>query len=418
MQSAGSSIRRAAGALACLWIAGAGGAVHAQSVTAVVRIPIAAGSKLTRALQVARCGTSLSSTNAIRLTAVPISEALRCHYGTGAENLGVIAPNSADALLAHYRGSGGVGMGALVRFSLPADLAGTGELVDVYNPTGPFPVDGATVMGGRVEPRESETSTVVFFQESGDVWQPVEGAPRFALQDPFATRIGNEIILGGVEVISTAAGTTYRTVFYRGRDLASLRRFAQGPPGMKDIRLVELDETTAAAAGGRIGVFTRPQGELARTLGAAGDRGSIGFTVIGDLSDLTEQRIREAPLITHDFIASEWGGVNDVTVLEDGTLGVLGHIAKYDGANNRHYYPMAFRFDPVSRARSDFQILAERSELPPGPSKKPDLGDVLFSSRLVRHGDGVATLWMGGGDTVVYSKLIPDPFVRASTIEP
>ena len=46
----------------------------------------------------------------------------------------------------------------------------------------------------------------------------------------------------------------WRTRFYRGQH-QNLVPFAQGPDGMKDIRLVELPD-------GDIGVFTRPQGEV------------------------------------------------------------------------------------------------------------------------------------------------------------
>lgn len=80
----------------------------------------------------------------------------------------------------------------------------------------------------------------------------------YNISAPF--HIGDETIFGGVEVypnhtIHDPQGIGYRTVFYHGYDFSSLRKFAEGPDMMKDIRLVQL-------ANGKLGVFTRPQGGL------------------------------------------------------------------------------------------------------------------------------------------------------------
>lgn len=61
------------------------------------------------------------------------------------------------------------------------------------------------------------------------------------------------------------------TQFYRGYRIDSMHHFSSGPAMMKDIRLIELLD-------GRIGVLTRPQGEV-------GGRGQIGFTIIDSLEE-------------------------------------------------------------------------------------------------------------------------------------
>ena len=175
----------------------------------------------------------------------------------------------------------------------------------------------------------------MFFREQGGVWHPRRGDPVFPLQDPFFSRIHGELVVGGVETFPDPAKpgmVNWRTRFYRGRDVRTLEPFASGPDGMKDIRLVELSD-------GRIGVFTRPQGEV-------GGRGIIGYTEIGSLDELTADAILSAKLLTEQFHPDEWGGVNEAHLLANGLIGVLGHIAHYDAQMNKHYYPMVFAYDP------------------------------------------------------------------------
>lgn len=275
------------------------------------------------------------------------------------------------------------------------------ESRDVYNITAPFKGGEELVIAGRVEERDSEESKVVFFIEKDNTWFPDEDAPVFSLQDPFVTWIKGKLVFGGVEIYphpEKDGELGWRTIFYCGDNIYNLQRFAQGPDGMKDIRLVEL-------ADGKIGVFTRPQGKI-------GGRGTIGFTKLESLQDLTKRTIIEARLLNNQFIPEEWGGVNEVHLLENGLLGVLGHIACFDIEGNRHYYPMVFPFNPEIEEAGNIEIIACRNELPNGPAKRPDLVDVLFSGGIQRIGDGKAVLYMGVSDVEAYRVIIPDPFLK------
>jgi len=269
---------------------------------------------------------------------------------------------------------------------------------DVYNIAAPICVGGEWFIPARVEPRETEYSEVMFFRQAGSAWVLAEDIPFLSLQDPFWVRIHGEVILGGVEVFPhpTKQGVLgWRTKFYRGQDLTSLRHFASGPDGMKDIRLAELPT-------GSIAVFTRPQGEI-------GGRGTIGYTEISALDELTSEVILQAELLPQ-FIPEEWGGANEVHVLKDGRLGVLGHIARFDEEGARHYFAMAFEYDPECQHASPMQIIAVREDFPPGDSKRPDLKDVIFPGGLVRQRDGTAWLYAGLSDAEAGRVLIPDPF--------
>lgn len=275
---------------------------------------------------------------------------------------------------------------------------GTGG-ADVYNISSPLPIEGRTIVAGRVEGRETEFSQVWFFERGND-WVPVSDAPRLDLQDPFWTQVGTELVVGGVAVSSDASGhiTGWKTVLFRGRSLSELTRFFEGPPGMKDLRL-------CPTADGRIGVFTRPQG-------VKGGRGKIGFTTVDSLDELTVKVLEEAPLLDQ-FEDDEWGGANQVHLLPDGRLGVLGHIARFSEGTVRHYYPMAFTLDPRTGSFSPMTLLLERSRLREGPAKRPDLVDVLFPGGLVRR-DGKAVLYLGVGDAEAQIAVIDDPFLPAA----
>lgn len=301
---------------------------------------------------------------------------------------------SCETLLDDYRRNGQAPIDAeKIRFG------GTGDR-DVYNISAPFEDDGEKVIAGRVEPRDSEQSEVWFFVERDGVWQPKRGAPIFALQDPFHTRIHGELIVGGVETFphpELEGCLGWRTVLYRGANLAGLKPFFSGPHQMKDLRIVQMKD-------GSIGIFTRPQG-------AKGGRGKIGFASVASLKDLTVDVVNDAPLLEGQFLDEEWGGANEVHLLKNGLLGVLGHIACFDGDGNRHYYPMVFTFDPKTRTYSDIRIIAERSNFLPGPSKRPDLQDVVFSGGLIRHLDGTAELYAGTSDAEAQKIRIRDPFL-------
>lgn len=275
---------------------------------------------------------------------------------------------------------------------------------DVYNISAPFRIGNATIIAGRVEMREAwADSHIIFFEEEKGVWVPANGAPTLRLEDGFATRIGDETIFGGVEVHPNptaidSRAVDYRTVFYRGRDFSSLQKFATGPDKMKDIRLVSL-------ANGRIGAFTRPQG------GHSG-RGKIGYVELQRLEDVNAQNILSARIIENQFASEEWGGANELHPLQDGRIGVIGHIAYQDAQGGLHYYAMSFVYDPKTHCASPIEIIATRKNFPAGDEKTPELADVVFPGGLARHGDGTATLYAGLNDVEAGSITLPDPFAE------
>ncbi|WP_173915415.1 DUF1861 family protein [Halobacillus sp. Marseille-Q1614] len=298
-----------------------------------------------------------------------------------------------QSLLKDYQKQGGVKQAKKLTF------AGVGDR-DVYNITAPFIDEGERVIAGRVEGRDTEYSDVFFFVEQEGHWVPRENTPTFSLQDPFVTTIGGQLVFGGVQVTpdpNDESKLTWKTVFYKGNSIRQLEPLTEGPEGMKDIRLLELQD-------GRIAVFTRPQGEK-------GGRGKIGFTKVNSLSQLTVETIDQAPLIEPHFTGEEWGGANELYLLENGDIGVLGHIAEFDEEGDRHYYPITSRYKIDSNQLTDMKIIATRRDFPEGSAKRPDLADVLFSGGLLFLENGEAELYVGVSDAEAHKAVVPNPFI-------
>ncbi|WP_394173469.1 MTP-1 family protein [Guptibacillus hwajinpoensis] len=272
---------------------------------------------------------------------------------------------------------------------------------DVYNITAPFDDNGEWIIAGRVEARDTEHSEVVFFVEKNNVWTPKEDLRAYQLQDPFLCFIHGQLVFGGVEIFphpENHNALSWRTVFYKGDNLSKMERFTTGPDGMKDIRLIELTN-------GTIGVFTRPQGEK-------GGRGKIGFTAIDNLDELQSEAIANASLIQEHFVEDEWGGANEVHLLANGEIGILGHIARFDHEGSRHYYPITCHYDPTLNRITNMEIIATRDDFPEGPAKRPDLQDVLFSGGLIRKENGQAVLYVGVSDAEAHRVTLTDPFAK------
>ena len=271
---------------------------------------------------------------------------------------------------------------------------------DVYNICAPFEWNGHEVIAGRVEKRDEEFSEIVLFSESGGTWHPVKGVPTFpGLQDPCITKIDGHPVLGGVRYPVTFGEDTgaWQMEFYQLSAHPGTRKILTGPPKMKDIRFVQLPDS-------RIVVLTRPQGER-------GGRGKIGYFVVDSLDGATPEAIEHAPLLDQ-CPPEQWVGANEAHVLHNGKIGVLGHIASFSDDGHRHYYSMAFAIDLETGDSTEPEVIATRSDFPPGVAKRPDLVDVIFSGGIRRLDNGRAKLYAGLSDAEAGYVEIPDPFLQ------
>lgn len=282
-----------------------------------------------------------------------------------------------------------------------------GELT-AYNP--------AYLSGGpiaaRIEPFVNHDSRIAFFDPTNPrKLVQLPDTPILPLEDPFATpaKVGNKTLIGGVNV---DRNLNYQTLIYgftnnidelHEQGGAIVQPIIEGPPGMKGIRPFELPD-------GRVGVFTRPQGKK-------GGRGKIGYFEARSLETITQNQFEEAEIIPGLFRDDEWGGVNEATLLADGRIGVLGHIARFIENPNgpkplKEYYSITFEFDPSNRTFSGLQIIGTATDsLPHVYTKNPDISDeTTYPGGLVPRPDGTVEFWRGICDVAVAKSLISDPF--------
>jgi len=251
----------------------------------------------------------------------------------------------------------------------------------VYNITAPTP---SGFIAGRDESLDKEVdSKVRIYHKDGKRWKVLPGTKEFLGQDPFFSYIHGHLILGNVyiDVDDNDAITGWKTRFHRGNDVYSLdtEPFFEGPLWMKDIRPHELPDSN-------VGVFTRPVNGLY-------NGGMIGYLEVPVLEDLTEENLLCAKIFWGFFNEREWGGVNAVYDLDNGLLGVMGHMARYDegtvidGKKAKVYYPFVAAFDWIH------QRFITRRELAQGKiDDHNEPGDVYASFMLYKRD------WVDQGD--------------------
>ena len=278
---------------------------------------------------------------------------------------------------------------------------------DVYNCSIPFRWEGKEYIYGRVEKREEwARSWVRLFEKTGkDEYTLVKDHMIYQLEDPYIAMIGDELTFGGTHVRKRSGKIdTYYGYFYRGTDLNDLFYFTTGPNEMKDIRLVDLKD-------GRIGVFSRPRNEeIEKKYGSAS---MIGFAVIHDLDELTDEVILNAKPIEGIFDTGEWGGCNQAYLLENGKIGVIGHQSYAEGEGEEKlavYLNVSFEFDPETFEVSNRKVIGTRKCYPEGPAKIPALVDCTFTSGMVVREDGKADLYGGLSDVGEGRIVIDYPF--------
>lgn len=279
------------------------------------------------------------------------------------------------------------------------------------------------ILGVRMEKADDEQdSRIEYFRAAtafSHQWDHIdddEGLRSIKGQDPYITRIGGQLLLDVVEVElcpaedESPAHLVWRTAFYKGSNIRELEFFAYGPPGMKDIRPVELSPN-------KIINFTRPQNEDP----AKGGRGQIGEVITDSIEIIKNPDVlQDAPLINTRFLPEEWGGINYGVVLKDEKVGVIGHIARFDTNNPEYegqvdkpkiYHPFSGVYDPFTRKIANIEILAMADEFRGVNPKKKILKGVAYGTGITEpNEDGDVMLLLGVGDAVTGYKTIKDPF--------
>ena len=331
-------------------------------------------------------------------------------------------------------------------------IEGLGPNEIAYNPSRPFelfaPALGRAVhvMYVRVESKDSaavnrlvtprgtyDPRSVLYVQVDDDRWAPADparlglpdaGVVFEGMEDPFVCTVGTDLVVGGVVIdFSTAeavaepipiahpsrfdyslATTTVTVQLRRGPTLADLEPFAT-ITGMREVRLVELSDSSVFVA-------TRPHG------GPAG-LGTIGFTRIATLDDLTQEAVAAAPLMPWVIATDVKTGPNDLHLVRRSAgrdeVGVLAHAAFRDARCDLHYLAMTFRVTnphdvPGGGAQvSPPRVIACRHDWPPTAVKRTTLEDVIFPTSVHRR-SGEMILQAGVSDAAIGELVVADPF--------
>ncbi|OGL25377.1 hypothetical protein A3A68_00205 [Candidatus Saccharibacteria bacterium RIFCSPLOWO2_01_FULL_48_13] len=292
--------------------------------------------------------------------------------------------------------------------------AKSNDELDVYNITAPFSLGTEHYIAGRTEKHDDGASSQTRFyrhNQDNNTWVQDETMPVLGLEDPFVTRIDNKWVIGGVKARpkdDDSGEKNYITHIYVVENPKSIDPATEptiiGPPGMKDIRVLQLQNSNILVA-------TRPQGKK-------GGLGKMGAAVVGKISELERGVLQDAPIIEGLFSdeEEEWGGANELYELDDGTIGVLGHIARFDSDHNREYYAMTCRLDFEELTVWDEKIIASSDFWPRHKYKRPDLEKVLFPGGMIIK-DRLAELYGGVGDACpAEAQDIPNPFWPALPI--
>lgn len=268
---------------------------------------------------------------------------------------------------------------------------------DVYNLAAPINIGGELILAARVEPRENHDSIVYLFYELDGRWSPHPDWEPIELEDPFFFTIGGKNLMGAVKTFlkDDSAYLGWSTVVYDISDFKRPKEVFRGPSGMKDLRFIEYPDK-------RIGVFTRPQG------GNAG-RGTCGYLETDSLENLKPDDVSNSGLISSPDKDS-WEGINQVFVINDDLVGLLGHISWMEDGHIRHYYAVVSEFSRKTGKKTDWRIIAQRSDFPEGPAKRDDLVDVLFPGGLDLSTGKEAVLYVGLSDTETWKCKISNPF--------
>lgn len=265
------------------------------------------------------------------------------------------------------------------------------------------------IMYARVEPDRScpssshlgKSSVRPYTVDVNDFDKPLKPyleADEIMGEDPALTRINRRLGSGAIETVWLLSCVdaqpcpdqpdkvkTLRTKFFAGSKLDGLEHIADGPEGMKDIRVSQSFGSTA------LHIYGRPQPH--------GSSGNITHRTIAGIEDLTAEAISDAPFIDEDLLpigSGVWGGVNDVISLDPDRNVLIAHRAWRTGKDNtgRHYESVLYGHNMREKSITDLGVLATADMFPTGKikdDKAVDLSDVVFAGGGYNGNLGIIT---------------------------
>jgi len=216
--------------------------------------------------------------------------------------------------------------------------------------------------------------------------EPYYDAPEIVGEDAALTKIKRRLASGTFEIIWLLSCIhvkpsktrpdqveSLHTKFFAGTNLDKLEHIANGPVGMKDIRIAQNPNSIG------LHIYGRPQPEAFS--------GNITYATVSSIDRLNAKAISDAKFIDEDLFpvgSGIWGGANDVICAKGGNNTILAHRAWCTGENGvgRHYESLLLNHDTRNNTIRNLGILATASLFPEGTTKADeavDLHDVVFS---------------------------------------
>jgi len=240
--------------------------------------------------------------------------------------------------------------------------------------------------------------------------KPYYEASEISGEDPALTRINRRLANGAIENIWLLSCVDAQpkpfkpnelrslyTRFYAGKNLENLEHVADGPLGMKDIRIAQGSPDST-----ELHVYGRPRLSEAN--------GNISHVVIPSIEDLDAQAILDAPYIDEEIFPSIkgiWGGVNDAVQVGPDKYVLACHRAWRTGEHSVHYESALFGQDMRKKGVVNLGVLATSGDFPAGKVKNnegKDLHDVVFTGGGYNGGLDYMTFGVGDG-SIGISKL-------------
>lgn len=250
--------------------------------------------------------------------------------------------------------------------------------ITFYNPSSPFKLSDEAgspeYQFFRVEPIGCEDSYAAPYKLENGIYQPVHQLERLRLEDPSVVRIQGKNILIGAEVWPDRTpenphGTNYCNVFYEIiGNFEEYKPIGRGPSRMKGIKLIDLGEDG-------IGVMSRPHIDEKK-------RGVLAFQVINNCDDLNPEKLLNGNIITNQVPDGNWVGVNEMYLLPNGKIGVLGHVAYEDRILGKQYAAMVFQYDWRTHLATPIKVIATADDFPESESKTSAHNGVIYPCSL------------------------------------
>ncbi len=231
------------------------------------------------------------------------------------------------------------------------------------------------IMYARVEPRYDNHLGVtesrpyeIFTDDLSKTPQPYDEAEIKIGEDPALTRVNRLVngkmfgvwLMSCVKVIPSLEKPgeveSIHTEFYEGEKLSRLEKVAEGPTGMKDIRISPVN-----GSGSKIHVYGRPQTQEFS--------GNITHTILNSLDDLCPSSIANANYIDENLLrvgSGIWGGANDIFSEDEIHNLILAHRAWRTGKDGlgRHYEAVFYRHNLLEKTITDLGYIATADLFP------------------------------------------------------